>query len=428
MTSTTITFAALTTGASYGIVSIPGTNYVYYANQTNQTGIYYYDSTAPSSTILFLTVTDGTNTASSLNGITTGVYSSNRYLWAFESSSGGFIWQILLNNDGTPGAITRLVNSTGSQGFAIAYDGNSSVLYTGDAYNNIYQYDLSTTTMSSALSTIGSFSGIIESMKYINGSLYVTSTGQGPYLFKGQISGGTVTWSQYLTGFTTAGFITDPDISGTVYLTDYTFSGGSINIITNFLTSPNVSPFPFTPTSVANGFWSLTFSNDFQYLYITNYDAGATDQIDQIAVIPLNSGPIPCFTEECELLTPQGYVRVDELKEGSLVVTPDRRHLPIERIYSSSIFTTKETAPFRIPKDFFEDNVPSKDVVISPHHAYKIPGGEWTIPVWTPDLKQESIRKSITYYHLQLANYAFDKLVCSGLTVDSWDGQSKIKF
>jgi Hint domain len=125
-----------------------------------------------------------------------------------------------------------------------------------------------------------------------------------------------------------------------------------------------------------------------------------------------------------EILTPQGPRRIETLQEGDEVLMPPSfdRVARIERFFSSTYIGTSETIPVRIPKDFFEPNVPDKDVLLSPHHAifhhYK-----WRIPIQIEGLQQDTsfLGKEFTYYHIALPEYEHDKLWCHNLPVDSWD-------
>lgn len=426
MTSTTITLNGLTVSGSAGIQSIPGTPYVYYTNYTDPTGIYYYDSTASSPiTPILVPLTNGSVTAQSVRTITSGVYFGQRYVWVSDVNASGYIWQILLHGDGTPSTISILAGTQGLQSYGLSYDGIQTLYICQDS-TLLRTYTLGTLTLSPAFTQSGVSFGTVEGLKYISGAVYVTVASDNN-VYKGTLSSGSVTWSVYLT-FVIPGFLTDPDPSDTVYITEYGTGGASSKVyeITNFTTSPVSTDVPVTPPSVPNGFWAITSSEPSGFLYVSNYDATTSDQV---AVLPLPSPPVPCFTEECEILTPSGYVSVKTLTKGDAIITPDGRTLEIHNIFSSHIRTTRENAPFRIPKDFFDKNIPSKDVVLSPNHAYKSPHtGGITLPVWTDDIKQEKIGQWIRYYHIELPHYPTDKLVCSGLEVDSWKREKKMTY
>jgi hypothetical protein len=87
---------------------------------------------------------------------------------------------------------------------------------------------------------------------------------------------------------------------------------------------------------------------------------------------------------------------------------------------------TESTVPYKIPAHFFERNIPCEDIYISGHHAYQYKH-EWKLPVWTEGIEQvkEWIGKEMTYYHIQLQDYPFDKLICNGLVIDSWNAKNQ---
>jgi len=135
---------------------------------------------------------------------------------------------------------------------------------------------------------------------------------------------------------------------------------------------------------------------------------------------------IPCLCRGMKIDTPNGYVAVESLKEGDLVLLPPYDHAaPIQRIFCSTYVGTEETAPIRIPKDFFEHNVPSEDILLSPHHAVFY-NGKWQLPVHIDGLTRDEsyIGKEFEYYHVELPDYGTDKLWCHNLPVDSWDGSA----
>jgi hypothetical protein len=411
-------------------ITVPGTNIVYSQNNLNATGIFYFDasSSSPVSPSFY-----------PLSGLTDayyccyGFYNSNHTV--FVAGYSGFIYQITLDSSGVPVSSIQLANSNSkTRKTSIAFN-NGSLLYVINNANSteLSFYSLSTNTYTD-MTTSGSVFGGIQSIMFYGGSLYLAGyDGPASNIFKGVISGSSITYSSYITGFVYASLMAPIPSSDTVYLTDYV-SGGSTSLlyeITSFLTSPSVSVVNITPSSVINGFFALSLSDDYTQAYISNFDATTSDQL---VLAPLGSEPppppdIPCFTAECEILTPDGYVRVDKLSMGQSVLTPDNRELPIKRLFMSEITATEETAPFRIPAGFFDTEIPMRDVILSPHHAYAYKD-HWTLPVWTTGIEQEEdlIGKRIRYYHIQLEDYAFDKLVCSGLVVDSWEGNKDIKY
>ena len=135
---------------------------------------------------------------------------------------------------------------------------------------------------------------------------------------------------------------------------------------------------------------------------------------------------VACLCRGMKIDTPNGPVPIESLQKGDLVlVPPNDRAVPIERIFSSTYVGTRETVPFRIPRHFFEQNVPSEDILLSPHHAVFY-NGKWRLPIYIDGLYRDEsyMGKEFEYYHLQLPDYGMDKLWCQNMPVDSWDGST----
>lgn len=402
----------------YGWTAVPGTNIVYALFYSDRTKLYYFDATSPSPI-----------TASSYD--LTGMFLGQDVCYAnynsvptiFVLSYQGGIYQVSLDGSGYPSSYINLLNSDlVNLKTTVTYISNS--LYVSTEEPNYYSYNLITNTYT-PLNCSGLSSGmLILNTLYYSNALYFTcsiySTGQQNNIYKGIISGSSITFSIYLSGYINAGYLAPVLGDDTVYLTDYV-SGGTSSIlyrITSFTTAPSQSIIPISPLSSVNGMYPIVLSSDYSKAYIGNGDSTYTDQLLLVSLIQ-----IPCLTGDCEILTPSGYIRMDQLKKDQLITTPDCRNIPILGIFSSEVIVTQENAPYRIPVDFIDRDVPNQDITLSPHHAY-MKNGEWTLPVWTKDLHQEieMIGQSLTYYHIRLENYFLDKLVCSNLIVDSWDG------
>jgi hypothetical protein len=141
---------------------------------------------------------------------------------------------------------------------------------------------------------------------------------------------------------------------------------------------------------------------------------------------------IPCFVETCEILTPSGYKAVKDIEGGDLVVTADGRHVPVKR-YTTTMVTTKETAPYKIPKNALAAGVPAQELRLSPWHAVQIKKGVWMKPQTASELNPESaiqysIGEKITYYHLETPNFFKDNLVCNGTVVEAFGGNQLKNF
>jgi hypothetical protein len=137
--------------------------------------------------------------------------------------------------------------------------------------------------------------------------------------------------------------------------------------------------------------------------------------------------PISCFVAGSLILTPTGYKKVEDFKNGDLIKTPDNRSVPVKINITNVNNTTIENAPYLIPKGSLRKNIPANDLRLSPNHAIRISQGFWVIPRLAKDMfkqiKQYDVGKPITYYHLETPNFYKDHLVCNGTIVESFSGK-----
>ena len=129
-------------------------------------------------------------------------------------------------------------------------------------------------------------------------------------------------------------------------------------------------------------------------------------------------GNIPCFPNGTRILTADGYKPVESLIQHELVVTADGRQVPVT-IYSKHLDKASErTAPYLIPANSLGKSMPSKDIRLSPNHAFQLRKGLWMLPRRAAHLrdavKQYGIGEPVTYYHLECPNYFRDNLVIEG--------------
>lgn len=157
-----------------------------------------------------------------------------------------------------------------------------------------------------------------------------------------------------------------------------------------------------------NGFW---ISNEFvsNDPALVNIPSGSnawwgtvTAQVD-----------VTCFTPGTQILTPNGEVVVESLKAGDLVLTADGRALPVRwlgRQTISTIFGDKlRVLPIRIKAGALDDNVPSRDLLVSPDHAILIDGvlaQAGTLVNETSIVREANVPPVLTYYHIELDDHS----------------------
>ena len=136
------------------------------------------------------------------------------------------------------------------------------------------------------------------------------------------------------------------------------------------------------------------------------------------------NAPLPCFLAGTRLRTPNGEIAVETLREGDLVLTASGRTAPIVWIGQREVDLARHpdparVAPVRIRRGAFADNVPSRDLLLSPDHAIAIDGV--LIPVQHlidgHAIAQER-PASAHYFHIELPVH--DVVLAEGLAVESY--------
>jgi len=118
--------------------------------------------------------------------------------------------------------------------------------------------------------------------------------------------------------------------------------------------------------------------------------------------------------------TPTGDTRVEELKEGDVVVTTRGEASTITRIMTTRVTGDEETLPYIIKKNSFGPNQPRRDVYLSKNHEYFY-RNKWRIPGDSGlERREDLLGQDMVYYHIKTENYEEDKLWCEGIIVDSW--------
>lgn len=120
--------------------------------------------------------------------------------------------------------------------------------------------------------------------------------------------------------------------------------------------------------------------------------------------------PPTCLGEGTLILTNNGYVPVEQLKEGDQIISDDYQLVPIKKVgqfkYSGKLYT--------IPKGYHKDR-PYDDLVVSKNHKYRI-NGHWRSP------KKYFVGNKVTdkfIYHVELEDNT-KNLVANGMVVESW--------
>jgi VCBS repeat-containing protein len=144
-----------------------------------------------------------------------------------------------------------------------------------------------------------------------------------------------------------------------------------------------------------------------------------TYQVEDQAGLGSNSAPatvdvtdMPCFAAGTRIATAAGAVRVEDLAIGDFVET---LHAGLQKIkwigrcsYDGRFISgNKDILPIRIAKDAIADNIPARDLFVSPGHAICIDGAliHAFRLVNGVSITQAHSVESITYYHIETENH-----------------------
>jgi len=134
-----------------------------------------------------------------------------------------------------------------------------------------------------------------------------------------------------------------------------------------------------------------------------------------------------CFLKGTRIRTPSGEVAVEDLKIGDPVSTASGATRAIKWIGRRSFVTRflasgnrRNVLPIRIARGALEDNIPQRDLFVSPEHALCLDGA--LIParhlVNGRSIAYCESLETIEYYHIELPVH--DVLVAEGAAAESW--------
>jgi len=132
-----------------------------------------------------------------------------------------------------------------------------------------------------------------------------------------------------------------------------------------------------------------------------------------------------CFAEGTRILTARGEVPVEQLAEDDLIVTLAGEQYPLKwlgcrRLDLSRHAMPELAAPVRIRRHAFGEDLPRRDLVVSPDHSLLV--DDKLIPakllINGMTIVQDRDVRCVTYYHVELERHAV--LLAEGLPAESY--------
>ena len=125
------------------------------------------------------------------------------------------------------------------------------------------------------------------------------------------------------------------------------------------------------------------------------------------------TGSPACFMAGTAIRTPSGDVAVETLKAGDLVTLSDGRTAPVAwlgRQTISMVFADPlRVLPIRIRANALEDNVPARDLLLSPDHALLVDNvliQAGALVNGISILRETDVPTVFTYYHVEIADHS----------------------
>jgi len=169
-------------------------------------------------------------------------------------------------------------------------------------------------------------------------------------------------------------------------------------------------------TTVSGGVWSTQF-NSTQAASLTGHDysihASVSDLAGNTGTADHDFTSTVCFMAGTMIRTPDGEVAVETLERGDLVLTADGRSVPVTwlgvQTVSRLFADPNRVWPIRIKAGALSDNVPSRDLLISPDHAILVDDvlvQAGALINGSSIVREGNVPATFTYYHVETEDHS----------------------
>ncbi|WP_236656487.1 Hint domain-containing protein [Acidiphilium sp. C61] len=344
-----------------------------------------------------------------INNINPSTYMPTVYFNVGTTLSGALVesgGNIAINTGATVSNIIAGAGGTISSGGMATTQYNEPVLTGGTVsavnVNGTTQYLSNGQTIAGPVALGANTTLIVESGAVVSGNAVTFGAGDtvsvnsGGELLSASLSGGTLD--------VTAGGVT----SGNALTSDsVNISSGGESIGDTFSSGTN--------TTVSSG------GQVFSPLEATS---GATLTVSSGGIFNPNNPNNPCFAAGTLIATARGPVAVEHLTAGETVLLHDGGTAPVVWLGKRTIDLTRHprpeaVQPVVISANAIADNVPARDLVVSPDHAFYLEGVliPAKILVNGTTIRQVTMRE-VTYFHVELPFHAV--LLAEGMATESY--------
>jgi len=170
-----------------------------------------------------------------------------------------------------------------------------------------------------------------------------------------------------------------------------------------------------------------------QTLLFSDTSLNTTEPTGTFTLEPHQSD-ITCFMPGTRIATPRGPIQVEDLAIGDLVTTSDGKTAPVKwlgRQTISRVFANpNRVLPIRISAGAFDENLPERDLLVSPCHAIFVDGvlaQAGALVNGSTIVRETQVPKTFTYYHVELENHSL--ILAEGLPTETFvDNVDRLGF
>ena len=145
---------------------------------------------------------------------------------------------------------------------------------------------------------------------------------------------------------------------------------------------------------------------------VGNY-TGAPFHINDSGAFDIITTDATCFMAGTMVRTPDGEIAVEALERGDLVLTSDGQARPVIWLGLQTISTVFADPirvwPIRIKAGALAENVPSRDLLLSPDHAVLVDGAliqAGALVNGTSIVRETTVPQVFIYYHVELDDHS----------------------
>jgi hypothetical protein len=164
----------------------------------------------------------------------------------------------------------------------------------------------------------------------------------------------------------------------------------------------------FTYVSVKNGSTLIDRINMGSYLNASHVQFLGTGQQKTLVTTE-----VICFMAGTMIRTPDGEVAVETLARGDLVLTAEGLARPVSWLGRQTVSTRfadpLRVLPIRIKAGALAENVPARDLLLSPDHAVLVDGGlihAGALVNGASILRETAVPEIFTYFHVELDDHS----------------------